>query len=90
MHKFQIYVNPHCHDCDSLIAVMQTMVQHRGFPKANLVNVLGHVDTAVTLRITRVPALVFADRVIVQGAVTEAQLEKCLDQGIATGEQPND
>ena len=89
MNSFLIYVNPHCHDCDSLIEAMQTMVKNRGYPEADIVNVLEDTDAAVALRITRVPALVFANRVIAQGAVTEAQLEKCLEQSLTNGESHN-
>lgn len=90
MKNFQIYVNPHCHDCDSLIEVMQTIVKNRGLPEAGIVNVLDDMDTAVALRITRVPALVYADKVIAQGAVSEAHLEKILNQCLETNEIDHD
>lgn len=90
MNNFQIYVNPHCHDCDSLIEAMQAAVRRHGYPDVDLLNVLEHVDAAVALRITRVPALVYADQLIAQGVVNEAQLEKRLNQCLETKETNHD
>ena len=90
MDSFQIYVNPHCHDCDALIEAMQATVRRNGYPDAALLNVLEHVDAAVALRITRVPALVYADKLIAQGVVSEEQLEKRLKHSLATIELSND
>lgn len=86
MEKFQIYINPHCHDCDAVIETMQNALKSRGDAEAEIVNVLDDVDAAVALRITRVPALVKGHHVIVQGAITEGRLKERLDQYLATGD----
>ncbi len=90
MKKFQIYINPHCHDCDAVIEAMQDVVKCRGGAEAEIINVLDDVDAAVALRITRVPALVKGHQVIVQGTITEGQLKERLEQYLATGDAGHD
>ena len=80
MHYYRIYINPHCQSCEALVTRMQTAVTARGYPVPETVSVLDDLETAVRLRITRVPALVHNDRLVAQGAVGRQALQRAIGQ----------